>query len=215
MPSMLEIALTHIVLGLSIAAPLGPINIEIMKRGIHKGFWSSLLVGAGGMSADLILMYLMYFGIATFVKLTAVQISLMILGAIILTVSGIQGFLSRVSLEEESDKEGAGLFHSYLTGFMIAAFNPMNLLFWLGIYGSVLSVSLQQPDKWQAFFLSALVFIGIGLWNINLCMTVHFGKTLMKPRTLRAISVTASIVLLFFGLRFGYLAAEMIFIASK
>ncbi|MCA0172479.1 LysE family translocator [Bacillus sp. RAR_GA_16] len=129
---MLEIALTHIVLGLSIAAPLGPINIEIMKRGIHKGFWSSLLVGAGGMSADLILMYLMYFGIATFVKLTAVQISLMILGAIILTVSGIQGFLSRVSLEEENDKEGAGLFHSYLTGFMIAAFNPMNLLFWLG-----------------------------------------------------------------------------------
>ncbi|WLR59348.1 LysE family translocator [Guptibacillus hwajinpoensis] len=150
---MLEIAIAHIILGLSIAAPLGPINIEIMKRGIHKGFWSSLFVGAGGMSADLVLMYLMYFGIATFVKLTIVQISLMILGAIILTISGIQGFRSQVSLDEDEDKEKSGLFHSYATGFMIAAFNPMNLLFWLGIYGSVLSVSLQQPDKWQALFL--------------------------------------------------------------
>ncbi|TKD72053.1 LysE family translocator [Pseudalkalibacillus hwajinpoensis] len=212
---MFEIAIAHIVLGLSIAAPLGPINIEIMKRGIHKGFWSSLFVGAGGMSADLLLMYLMFFGLAAFVKVSYVQVSLLILGAIILTLSGIQGCISEVSLDEEKDKEQSGLFSSYATGFMIAAFNPMNLLFWLGIYGSVLSVSLQQPDKWQAFFLSALVFIGIGLWNVNLCMTVHFGKSLLKPRILRAISVTASLVLLFFGLRFGYLAAEMIFVASK
>ena len=99
---MLEIAIAHIVLGLSIAAPLGPINIEIMKRGIHKGFWSSLFVGAGGMSADLLLMYLMYFGMATFIKLSYVQISLLVLGAIILTLSGIQGCLSTVSLEEET-----------------------------------------------------------------------------------------------------------------
>ncbi|WP_377889862.1 LysE family translocator [Alkalihalobacillus sp. R86527] len=212
---MLETVVGHIILGLSIAAPIGPINIEIMKQGIHKGFWSSLLVGGGGMSADLILMCLMYFGIAAFVKISYVQLSLLVLGCVILTLSGIQGCLSSVSIDEAHDKDKSGLFHSYATGFMIAAFNPMNLLFWLGIYGSVLSQSLQRPDKWEAFFLSTLVFVGIALWNLNMSLTVHFGKTLMKPRTLKGISVVASLVLLFFGLRFGYLAAEMLFIASK
>ncbi len=42
----------QIVLGISLAAPVGPINIEMLKRGIERGFWHAWVVGIGGMTAD-------------------------------------------------------------------------------------------------------------------------------------------------------------------
>lgn len=33
--------LSYIVLGLSLSIPVGPINIEMIKRGIKNGFWHS------------------------------------------------------------------------------------------------------------------------------------------------------------------------------
>ncbi|MGM2834842.1 LysE family transporter, partial [Bacillus cereus group sp. Bce025] len=44
----------QIVLGISLAAPVGPINIEMLKRGIERGFWDAWVVGIGGMTADIL-----------------------------------------------------------------------------------------------------------------------------------------------------------------
>ncbi|OQO98502.1 lysine transporter LysE, partial [Geobacillus sp. 44C] len=53
---MLNSFLSSILLGLSLSIPIGPINIEMIKRGIKFGFFHSWVVGLGGMSADLVLM---------------------------------------------------------------------------------------------------------------------------------------------------------------
>ncbi|WP_407923558.1 LysE family translocator [Alteribacter lacisalsi] len=205
------------VLGLSIAAPIGPINIEIIRRGIYHGFWPSLLVGAGGMSADLLLMFLMYQGLSTVLTLGGVQLCLMILGAVILTWTGISGLMNNPDIpspqeedfrmeKPEQENQSGTLLRSYATGASIAMFNPLNILFWLGIYGSVLSDTFSDENKLRAFIISSAVFLGVGLWNLNLAFTVHFGKRLLRPGAVRGVCYGASFILIGFGLYFAWKA---------
>ena len=207
---MLLLLIRQIFLGLSIAAPIGPINLEIIRRGIYQGFWPSLIVGAGGMTADLTLMFLMYKGLSEYLTLGSVQILLLILGALVLTYTGFQSLFTKndnitVSPNREEDLR-IGLLRPYLTGLSLAAFNPLNILFWLGIYGSALSDTFKEDNLLKAFYISSAIFIGVGLWNLNLALTVHFSKGILKPRILRAISVCSSLFLLGLGIYFAYKA---------
>ena len=70
---MLGAIIQQIVLGISLAAPVGPINIEMLKRGIERGFWHAWVVGIGGMTADILFMLLIYFGLSSVFMYTYVQ----------------------------------------------------------------------------------------------------------------------------------------------
>ncbi|MFZ3579038.1 LysE family translocator [Virgibacillus sp. DJP39] len=206
---MFLLLIRQIVLGLSIAAPIGPINIEIIRRGIYQGLWPSLLVGAGGMTSDLFLMFLMYQGLSGFLTLNWVQLILLIVGALILTYTGVQSLIHKIDLmvdssENRSGRLRTGLISCYLTGLSIAAFNPLNILFWLGIYGSVLSDSFDNENIIKAFYVNSAIFIGIGVWNLNLALTIHFSKTLLNPKIMKLINLTTSLILLGFGIHFAY-----------
>lgn len=80
----------------------------------------------------------------------------------------------------------------------------MNLLFWIGIYGSVLSGAFREENLFHSFLISSLVFIGIGLWNVNLAFTTHFGRLLANPSLLKWVHGIASLILIGFGIQFGY-----------
>ncbi len=161
------------------------------------------------MTSDLFLMFLMYQGLSEFLTLNLVQLTLLIFGALILTYTGVQSFIHKTdpmvdSSENRGDRLRTGLISSYLTGLSIAAFNPLNILFWLGIYGSVLSDSFDNENIIKAFYVNSAVFIGIGLWNLNLALTIHFSKTLLNPKIMKVISLTSNLVLLGFGFHFTY-----------
>ncbi|MBA2175037.1 LysE family translocator [Halobacillus locisalis] len=212
---MLAMIVGNIFLGLSIAAPVGPINIEIIKRGLSFGFWPALFVGFGGMSSDLLLMGAMFVGMSAVLSITWVKVLLMCLGAVVLLHSGWSSLRAPQVLEDQSHDQRGGnsrslRWHSFLKGFIIAGTNPMNLLFWISIYGSVLSGAFQEENIMTSFLLSVLVFIGIGLWNLNLAFTTHFGRLLASPFFLRTVNVVASLVLIGFGVRFGYLGVRLL-----
>lgn len=71
--AMFGAIIQQIVLGISLAAPVGPINIEMLKRGIERGFWHAWVVGIGGMTADVLFMLLIYFGLSSVFMYTYVQ----------------------------------------------------------------------------------------------------------------------------------------------
>ena len=70
---MIGAIIQQIVLGISLVAPVGPINIEMLKRGIERGFWHAWVVGIGGMTADVLFMLLIYFGLSSVFMYTYVQ----------------------------------------------------------------------------------------------------------------------------------------------
>lgn len=48
----MQIFFSYILLGISLAAPIGPINAAQLDRGIRKGFFHAWMIGLGAVVAD-------------------------------------------------------------------------------------------------------------------------------------------------------------------
>jgi len=70
---------SYILLGISLSAPVGPINVAQINKGIKNGFLSAWLVGVGAMSAGVVMMFLIYFGISTYLTTPIAQLCIWIL----------------------------------------------------------------------------------------------------------------------------------------
>ena len=201
--------LSYSVLGLSLSIPVGPINIEMIKRGIKNGFWHSWAVGLGGMSADIVLMLLIYFGVSTYLTTPMAQLIMWIFGFLILVYLGyesIRDAFKEVTISDEVEKETKS--KSFISGFLIAISNPLNIIFWIGIYGSVLTTTLNTIGTGQALLYSSAIFVGIAAWDLTVATSVNFGRKFANQRFLKWLSVIAGLVLIGFGVSFGYRAIK-------
>ncbi|QQU33986.1 LysE family transporter [Bacillus cereus] len=209
--AMFGAIIQQIVLGISLAAPVGPINIEMLKRGIERGFWHAWVVGIGGMTADVLFMLLIYFGLSSVFMYTFVQAFMYCTGFFLLFYLGFQSVKQGIfdSNMEYKKEEVGGLKQSFMAGFLIAISNPLNLVFWFGIYGSTLSSLLTKVTKQEAFLYSLCIIVGIILWNLNIAFSVHFGRTLLKPKALGYITAGAGIILVGYSIHFAYKALQL------
>ncbi|OMD58083.1 hypothetical protein BSK62_11555 [Paenibacillus odorifer] len=77
------------ILGLSLSAPLGPINAAQLNKGLRGGFMPAWIVGLGAVSADIIYMLLVYFGLIHLLDAPFVKVFLWLFGFFVLVYSGV------------------------------------------------------------------------------------------------------------------------------
>ena len=102
---MLEAIISGIGIGLGIAMPVGPGTIEIVRRGLKSGFFSAFLVGLGCLSADLIYIALVYFGLIGFVSIGWIKAVMLMFGCGFLLYLGISGLFKVRKIETKDTKE--------------------------------------------------------------------------------------------------------------
>ncbi|RYL93516.1 amino acid transporter [Sporolactobacillus sp. THM7-4] len=194
---------SYIFLGLSLAAPIGPVNSAQIDKGIKNGFFHAWMVGIGAMIADGIFMLLVYLGLLQFLNITLVQVFLWLFGAFVLIYTGIEGIqsINRITLNDSRYKDS--LFACLFSGFMLSITSPLSILFWLGIYGSVLAKTTETAAPDQIFVYSAMIFLGLALWDIFMAALASGLKPLLNMRTLIMISVLSGLSLIGFGIYFG------------
>lgn len=112
---MLNIFLSYVFLGLSLAAPVGPVNAAQIDRGMKGGFFHAWLFGLGAVTADVLYMALIYFGVAQFLTAPFLKTFLWLFGFFVLTYTGIE---SLVKAKEVSLMRGAGEKGSYRKSFL-------------------------------------------------------------------------------------------------
>ncbi|MBN8193671.1 LysE family transporter [Bacillus sp. NTK074B] len=208
----MSIFVSYIVLGLSLSAPMGPINAAQLDKGIRFGFMHAWLVGIGGMVADGIFMLLIYFGIAQFIEVPVIKLFLWSFGFFVLTYTGIEsiqksGTTSKAVHYTPSETKGK----SFRTGFFMAISNPLSILFWLGIYGSVLAQTSGTYETGQLFLYSMGIFLGITLWDLTMAGVATGARKIVSPRVLRTISIGSGLILMGFGIYFGVQACRLLF----
>lgn len=207
------LAIIHfIVLGLSLAAPIGPMNIEVLKRGLTEGLLSSWLVGLGGMSGDMILLLSIFFGFRDFMQSTVILYLMYSIGIVMLSYLGITSIFAALN-SEFSNLEFARRKsqNAFLAGFTISLANPISLVFWFGVYGTSLQVVTSTHSIIYSMFCSLGIILGLFLWNLNLVITVHFSKRIINEKIMRGITLFAGITLLCFGIQFIVRFIELLF----
>jgi len=200
-------AISAIILGISLAAPVGPICLEIINRTLRNGFLGGIAVGIGGMTADALFMTTIYFGLGSLLTHEITQLCLYLCGCLFLAYLSIRTFQKAPESlwkDRHLNRPKKTIFwNCFYTGLMIALINPINIMFWFGIYGSVLSELIQQSSDSVILWHSLLIFTGILLWNMNLSFLTHFSSFLMKPKVLKWLNFTAASMLAYFSIHFG------------
>ncbi|HJV31711.1 MAG TPA: LysE family transporter, partial [Bacillales bacterium] len=197
------IIIHYMVLGLSLAAPIGPMNIEVLNRGFKEGFLSSWLVGLGGLTGDLILLIFIFFGLQDFMQNIIIQSLMYIIGVILLSYLGVTSIYNALKKSfKQPDNARSKARNAYFSGFLISLANPISLIFWFGIYGTSLQILTSTQSISFSILCSFAILAGLFLWNLNLVLTVFFSKRIMNEKIMRVITFIAGISLLYFSVRF-------------
>ncbi|HZG73643.1 MAG TPA: LysE family transporter [Chondromyces sp.] len=198
-------------MGLTLAAPIGPVNSARLDKGIKNGFWHAWVVGAGSMIADGIFMLLIYLGFVNFLHIPVVQIFLWLFGAFVLIYSGVESLvgINKISLSQSREKDS--LLKCFFTGFIMSITSPLSILFWLGIYGSVLAKTATSYGTSHLLIYSSMIFLGLSLWDILVAALTTGLRRFLNHKSLMAISIFSGISLIGFGVYFGYQGINALF----
>ncbi|WML41014.1 LysE family transporter [Neobacillus sp. OS1-2] len=207
----MNIFLGYIILGLSLAAPIGPINAAQIDRGIRNGFMHSWLIGVGAVVADGIYMLIVYIGVVQFLETAFMQTFLWFFGCFVLMYTGIETFMNagKINLEYARGKEP--LVKSFFSGFLMSISNPLSILFWLGIYGSVLVKTAVTYDTSQLVLYSSAIFIGLLIWDVAMAGVASSSRKYLTSQWLVGISILSGLSLIGFGIYFGMQAFTNLF----
>lgn len=200
-----------ILLGISLSVPVGPINAAQLNKGIHFGFLHAWLVGLGAMFGDAIFMFLIYFGVAQFLTTPLMKFILYVLGFFMLVFMGIESIIDAKKFKLRENTINGLSSKSFRTGFILAISNPINIIFWLGIYGAVLAKANDVYNTEQLLIYSSGIFLGIFLWDLIMASIASGFRKWMSARALQMLSMFAGLSLIIFGLYFGYEAYTIIF----
>ena len=130
---VMSIFFSYFFLGISLSAPIGPINAAQIDRGIKNGFMHSWTVGLGAMMADVLYIFAVYMGVVQFLEIPIVKTFLWLFGFFVLIYSGIECILGAGKLQENTrSNKGESIVKSFFSGFFMSIIKPFDhpLLAW-------------------------------------------------------------------------------------
>ncbi len=100
---------------------------------------------------------------------------------------------------------------SYLTGMLMALFNPMGIIFWLSIGGAVVAAGVEQAHS-RAGTASIVigVIVGLTLWISALSTLTRLGRRFVSDGFFRIVNLVSGMILIGFGAWFVVQAASAI-----
>ncbi|MFZ9737549.1 MAG: LysE family translocator [Prochlorotrichaceae cyanobacterium] len=204
----LWIMVKGIVIGLAIAAPVGPIGILCMRQTLTYGWQVGMATGLGAASADAVYGCIAALGLMAVSQiLVAHQIGIRLIGGLFLAYLGGQIFLSLpvasppsadgadAETEESTPTAPPSLWKNYSTTFLLTLTNPATILMFLGIF----SGQPQLSSSGQSTLLVLGVFVGSALWWLTLSSVVNFIRQKLSNQILRWINQGSGLVIFGFG----------------
>jgi L-lysine exporter family protein LysE/ArgO len=125
---MMHLVLFGILLGLGAAIPVGPVNLEMIRRNLRFGTAYGMMTGFGACAADLTYLTLLCLGALTLLQYPDVLRVLGIVGSLILIWFGISAFRSKPAVVQDNVVLPS-LMRYGIEGYAITLINPFTILF--------------------------------------------------------------------------------------
>jgi threonine/homoserine/homoserine lactone efflux protein len=194
----LDFFLKGLILGFSIAAPVGPIGVLCIRKTLQFGRSSGFFSGLGAAFADAIYATIAAFGL-TFVSnfLLAGQFWLRLIGGGFLLYLGWKTFIAKPA-SQSKELPHTSLFNDFISTFFLTITNPMTILSFLAVFAG-LGLSSIQGDYTQASQLVLGVFIGSAIWWLLLSEGVTLFRKKVSQKVMTWINRIAGLIILGFG----------------
>ena len=189
-------------IGLAVTAPLGPVNILVIRSAIRRGFVVAFLVGLGAVVADVLYASAAAYGVSWVSHLIeAYAQPLMIIGGLLLVVTGVWLARKRIDLAvvEADEPQAAKVIGRMLAAFGLTISNPGELFGFLAIFGTMSGVLRLHENAARPPVVIVGVAIGGILWWLFLSFVVSRLKTRISERALARISRWTGVLIAAFG----------------
>ncbi|GAB6931360.1 LysE family transporter [Paenibacillus sp. JCM 10914] len=208
----MTVFLSYLLLGLSLSAPIGPINAAQLDKGIKHGFWHSWMFGIGAAFADVFYMVLVYLGVVHFLNTPFMQTFLWLFGAFVLIYSGFESIMNAGKVTISQARNEDSIPKTMFAGFVLSVSNPMTILFWLGIYGSILVKTAADDDGTGHILLySFAVIAGVLIWDFIMATLGSIFRKYLNQKALSTISILSGLSLMIFGIYFALRALALLY----
>ena len=187
-----------LIIGFSIAAPVGPIGVLCVQRTLNRGSLVGFISGLGAATADGCYGLLAAFGLTAALSiLTEHGTWFSLIGGIYLCFLGIKAFRSEPQNRAENGKV-VGIFQAYLSTFFLTITNPMTILSFAAIFAG-LGLGMDSGDYGSAAMLVLGVFLGSALWWFLLSGGAGLFRNKFETRHLRWINRVSGLIIFGFG----------------
>ncbi len=188
-----------LIIGFSIAAPVGPIGLLCIRKTLLQGMSAGVVAGLGAAAADAIYGSIAAFGITVIAQfLLDQQVLLKLVGGSFLCFLGYKSFTAAPP-DSSLQVKSTGIFKGFLSTFLLTITNPMTILSFAGIFAG-LGIGSAAGDRLGAVQMVAGVFAGSLLWWLVLSGCISAFREKVDERSLGLVNKASGLVIMLFGL---------------
>lgn len=218
--SLVSIYLGSMLLGLSVAAPIGPINVEIIRRGLTQSARSAFALGCGAVTADCCYFALALAGAAMVSRLGesgSARVAGLAIGGTMLGWLGVSAMRRAGSIAAatpamagtaaagsdaiRASGAGVSMLRTWMLGLGLTLANPMTIALWLSIAaGFASSAGAESARGIEAPVLRlAGVFSGALSWVCFVTSLTAWARRWINPAMMRAVNLISGVILVGYG----------------
>jgi putative LysE/RhtB family amino acid efflux pump len=189
-----------LVLGLAVAAAVGPISVLCLRRTLESGFAAGLAGGVGTAVADALYAAVAAFGLTALASLLVEHsVPIRLAGGAALVAMGLRTLAAEPpSLVTSTARSPAGAAALAVTTFGLTMANPMTIVSFTAIFAG-LGLGATTGEPLAAAALVAGVFLGSLAWWVALAGGAALLRGLVTPRALRGVNLASGLVILGFA----------------
>lgn len=198
----MHLLIVGLLLGWGAAIPIGPMNLEIIRRNLRGNTACGLSFGFGACSADLLYLVFLAFGTITVITHPTLLKIIGIIGSCILVWFGVTAI--RMHSKEQIDRKplkAQSVFRHYIDGLLLTLVNPITILFWSSV--SVQVAALSQAHTLSVFWLGLGVIVGTLSWASGLNLFLHLTRHRLSAIIMHRLNLIGGVILIGFA-AFGF-----------
>ncbi len=221
-----QLVLSGLIVGVLIAAPVGPVNIVCIQRTLERGFWGGFAAGVGAVLADGLIATVAAFGITAISGVLAEhQVAIQLVGGFIMIGFGVKLFTAEPKLAGKPAGRSLAelrrivdrvpeplrpalrlpiwrvLPHASIIPqtFFLTITNPGAILGLFAIFGGLGSLLGGIHSYAEALTLVFSVMAGSLMWWMGLSRLIDKFRGKLNEGRLKIINQIAGVVLVVFG----------------
>ena len=190
--SLIPLFLKSALIGLSIAAPVGPIGLLCIQRTLDHGPRVGISTGLGAAVADAMYGAIGAFGVTALITLlTDARPLLASGGALFLLWLAWSAWHGAEAKQAAAAKGGVGCWQAFGGTFLLTASNPATILSFIAVFSSLAGAISTASPMWMI----AGVFLGSAAWWFVLVGMVGRLRDRLQAKHLRGIRRGSAVLL--------------------
>jgi threonine/homoserine/homoserine lactone efflux protein len=187
-----------IAVGVLYCAPVGPVNLEIVRRGLAVGFLAAFLVALGSVIGDSFWAAVGILGSGLLMESLPLRVTIGFIGVLILLFLSWSAFRASAKNPDYHLSDPPRKRVGFAVGVALSMANPFAVFFWLWLAasGAMASAGVDSTHHVARRWFFAGLVTGAILYGMVLSGIVAWTRRFISAKMMRAINVGAAIGLL-------------------